>query len=118
MLGKGLESLIPPQKNDPGQAPEAPDIDQSSPPLSTSAAAAPQVNSLPEPELPAEPEAARPVEMDSFAVKKEERPKKILQESIFHIEVKKIQPNPNQPRRRFAEQGIRELAYSVREFVP
>jgi ParB family chromosome partitioning protein len=38
------------------------------------------------------------------------------QESIFHIEVDKIAPNPGQPRRNFDEAGIRELAGSIREF--
>ncbi len=45
-------------------------------------------------------------------VKKEESTK----DRIFHIEVSKIKPNPSQPRRKFAETGIRELAYSIREF--
>jgi ParB family chromosome partitioning protein len=38
------------------------------------------------------------------------------QESIFHIEVDKIAPNPGQPRRNFDEAGLRELASSIREF--
>lgn len=38
------------------------------------------------------------------------------QEYIFHIEVEKITPNPNQPRRDFNETAIRDLANSIREF--
>lgn len=38
------------------------------------------------------------------------------QTAIFHIEVEKIKPNPNQPRRYFSEESIRELADSIREF--
>lgn len=38
------------------------------------------------------------------------------QESIYHIEVEKIAPNPDQPRRHFDEEGLRELAGSIREF--
>lgn len=38
------------------------------------------------------------------------------QESIFHIEVDKISPNPGQPRRHFDEAALRELASSIREF--
>jgi ParB family chromosome partitioning protein len=38
------------------------------------------------------------------------------EDHIFHIEVDKIKPNPNQPRRNFSEEGILELAASIREF--
>jgi len=43
-------------------------------------------------------------------------PQKKQQESIFHIEVEKIRPNPYQPRRHFDEVALRELAKSVREY--
>ena len=36
--------------------------------------------------------------------------------SVFHIETDKIVPNPNQPRRHFDEAGLKDLAYSIREF--
>ena len=36
--------------------------------------------------------------------------------AIFHIEVEKIKPNPHQPRRDFDEEGLKELAASIREF--
>ncbi len=39
-----------------------------------------------------------------------------VQESIFHIEVDRIAPNPGQPRRHFDEAALRELANSIREF--
>lgn len=39
-----------------------------------------------------------------------------IQTAIFHIEVEKIKPNPNQPRRYFSEESIKELADSIREF--
>lgn len=35
---------------------------------------------------------------------------------IFHIEVAKIRPNPEQPRRNFDQGALRELANSIREF--
>lgn len=35
---------------------------------------------------------------------------------IFYLEVDKIAPNPEQPRRHFSEESIRELASSIREF--
>ena len=37
-------------------------------------------------------------------------------QSIFHIEVDRIKPNPSQPRRNFDEAGLRDLAHSIREF--
>lgn len=37
-------------------------------------------------------------------------------EAVFHIEVDKIVPNPEQPRRHFDEEALRELAGSIREF--
>jgi ParB family chromosome partitioning protein len=54
-----------------------------------------------------------------FSVKPAAKPKKKEEkeeESIFHIEVDKIAPNPGQPRRNFDEAGLRELASSIREF--
>lgn len=39
-----------------------------------------------------------------------------LKESIFHIEVHLIKPNPFQPRREFSGVGIEELARSIRDF--
>ncbi len=41
---------------------------------------------------------------------------KQMQESIFYIEVDKISPNPDQPRREFDQGAPRELAASIREF--
>ncbi len=37
-------------------------------------------------------------------------------ERVFHIEIDKVVPNPGQPRRYFDENGIRDLAHSIREF--
>lgn len=39
----------------------------------------------------------------------------LLENKIFYIEVDKIKPNPQQPRKTFSEDGIRELADSIRE---
>jgi len=39
-----------------------------------------------------------------------------IQGPIFLIEVDKIKPNPYQPRRNFDEEGLKELASSIREF--
>jgi ParB family chromosome partitioning protein len=40
----------------------------------------------------------------------------LAQESIFHIELDKITSNPDQPRRHFDQDALRELANSIREF--
>ena len=40
----------------------------------------------------------------------------IKEDRIFHIELENIDPNPHQPRRDFDEEGLRELANSIREF--
>lgn len=37
-------------------------------------------------------------------------------ESIFHIEIEKIRPNPYQPRHEFNPEALEELAQSIREF--
>ncbi|MEK7555143.1 MAG: ParB/RepB/Spo0J family partition protein [Patescibacteria group bacterium] len=39
-----------------------------------------------------------------------------VQGPVFLIETERITPNPQQPRRHFDEEGIRELANSIREF--
>lgn len=38
------------------------------------------------------------------------------QESVFQIEAEKIKPNPYQPRHEFNDEGLEELAQSIREF--
>lgn len=84
-LGRGLESLIPEKKPE-----EIPEI------LSKSE------------EVPVPPAAsgARSYE-DHFTPRRGE--------SIFWIELEKIEPNPYQPRREFSEESLKELAASIRE---
>lgn len=50
------------------------------------------------------------------STKKTSSEDKQLQESIFYIEVDKISPNPDQPRREFDPEALKELAASIREF--
>jgi ParB family chromosome partitioning protein len=45
--------------------------------------------------------------------KRTEHPKP---DSVFHIEIEKIRPNPYQPRKHFSEADINELAESIKEF--
>ncbi len=96
MLGKGLESLIPPANggDDPGKT------GGQAPPAS--------------PAQPAPVSAAAPPVGPSEPKRVPSAPKQY--EAIFHIEVDKIKPNPQQPRRLFDEAGLNELAASIREF--
>lgn len=91
MLGKGLESLIPPPSD---KKPENGPV------------AAPLAVEPTEPKAASEPEAhvARP------------KPAPKASEAVFQVEVSKIRPNPHQPRREFDEAALGELAASIREF--
>ena len=120
MLGKGLESLIPPHQNtavrqvdngtgksDAGQATEHSNV--GSPVPNTAVPVEPKIT---------EEKQSFGAAADAFSI---QPAKKILRKSaegdaVFHIEVEKIKPNPQQPRRYFNEEGIRELAVSIREF--
>lgn len=92
MLGKGLESLIP-KKDSPPAAKEPRGENPYSP--------------------PAPPAARSTYSFDSSAELLKARSGR---ESIFHIEVEKIKPNPYQPRRDFNKEDLAELAQSIREF--
>jgi ParB family chromosome partitioning protein len=97
-LGRGLESLIPKSDGgasglaDPRQAEKTSETKSSTPtePFSSEAA--------------------------SYRTDDKSARRRPMPEAIFHIEVEKIKPNPDQPRREFPEEGIRELAASIREF--
>ncbi|MFQ5676998.1 MAG: ParB/RepB/Spo0J family partition protein, partial [bacterium] len=51
-----------------------------------------------------------------FRVAEGHGPEARYSDAIFHIEVSKISPNPNQPRRNFDDNALWELAKSIREF--
>lgn len=40
----------------------------------------------------------------------------VQKENIFYVEINKIKPNPDQPRKDFDEAGIKELSKSIRKF--
>lgn len=87
MLGKGLESLIPRQ----GQGSNT--------------------------KKPEDHGGGIPIQQNAPAVSSANKPARKQEiESIFHIELAKIVPNPHQPRKNFNEEAIRELAASIREF--
>jgi ParB family chromosome partitioning protein len=177
MLGKGLESLIPPQRGNTGNNQNfGPNQNQGSSqntnPVPSNLPAPEPEQSLPQPEpqldLPVEPVVLDlpqqsepaveppvqipvqptidpvpyvppPSSVSSLIGKKPDAPlavpnsgsvlAKVFEpavlaekkdetafESIFHIEIDKIKPNPDQPRRHFDEAALRDLANSIREF--
>jgi ParB family chromosome partitioning protein len=141
-LGRGLESLIPKnqqRKADDAMAPAAlpPDdaiLDLPMGPAEEAARVftAPPAKIAPiwEEEAPAVQEVVRPIIKEEPAPIKEksapvarpvEHPKKEREpqktaEAVYYIEVAKIHPNPDQPRKTFDEDALRELAASIREF--
>ncbi|KKR09135.1 MAG: ParB partition protein [Parcubacteria group bacterium GW2011_GWC1_39_29] len=40
----------------------------------------------------------------------------LQKENVFYVEINKVRPNPNQPRRDFDGEGIKELAKSIRKY--
>jgi ParB family chromosome partitioning protein len=104
-LGRGLESLIPPESfRDESEREiqreeivevsiEKEEIQSIEPDIQESQPQQAENIPIPEPEMKISPK-----------------------DFIFHIEVDKIYPNPHQPRRDFGEDALRELAQSIREF--
>jgi ParB family chromosome partitioning protein len=132
MLGKGLESLIPKNNNGQGQG-QNPDGDNARPPEQNFPPAQPQPQPQPRPSfVPSTQPPVQPVTQPVQSVSQpqpqpvarpqsqpQSQPQKrddLAQESIYHIEIEKITPNPDQPRRHFDEDALRELASSIREF--
>lgn len=124
MLGKGLESLIP-KNNNQGQqgADGAPGVQPvAQPQLQPQPVVQPQprpsfvpsvqpvhpVQSVAQPQPQAQPQ----VQSHSQPQKREEP----AQESVYQIEIEKLVPNPDQPRRHFDEDALHDLASSIREF--
>lgn len=94
-LGRGLESLIPDKK--PDEAPAVLNSEENiAPPMKEEIKAVTASSSSP----------ARTYE-DHFMPRRGE--------SIFWIEIEKIEPNPFQPRREFEETALQDLASSIRE---
>lgn len=152
MLGKGLESLIPPGRNSAqgknGEAPHGLPPQPSAPQNPERASAASEdiqpfvlfeLESL-EAAHPGEhleieeehgvtetsggqvrdkrepawlPHRARPALPPLTSPKGKERS---MGEAIFYLEVEKIKPNPQQPRKAFDEDALKDLAASIREF--
>jgi len=144
MLGKGLESLIPKSNQGQGQSADGVPATQSQPVAQPSepqvapqqqqpAQVQPQYQYRPvaqqPPAQPAQPRPSfvppvQPVTQFVQPVAQQPQPvapqpqkrDDLAQESIYHIEIEKITPNPDQPRRHFDDDALHELASSIREF--
>lgn len=97
-LGRGLESLIPDKQPDEVPAPSdalqensPASREEEKPRVSLSELGRPRVSNF----------------QDHFTPKRSD--------SVFWIEVEKIEPNPYQPRREFVEDALKDLASSIRE---
>lgn len=137
MLGRGLESLIPPQhpQTDSSGAAVQPlqpsEEKTAAPDAPLPVAPETTINQKPEEkeqspssgipeikEIPADFSSGNlniPIPKNMEEDDLREHPKK-HQEAIFLIEIEKIKPNPHQPRRTFNEESIKELAASIQEF--
>jgi ParB family chromosome partitioning protein len=111
-IGKGLSSLIPKKKGD-GEKEESFSKDatvsshNNETPLDSRSYSSTFGGNIAR-------SASETLSQKSFSSR--EKRNKIEAESVFHIEIEKIKPNPFQPRKVFSEDQIRELANSIREF--
>jgi len=135
MLGKGLESLIPPnQGKNNAQSPQNNTAAQNTD-GAPSVFAAGQTSEIkpaePQADISAQPETPVQQQQTQFNPRQEQvqnsfsETPRLLQKksgrpdtigSIFHIEVEKIKPNPQQPRHYFNDEALKDLASSIREF--
>ncbi len=127
MLGKGLEALIPPDRQSDvrSQIPDSQksDIGNQTGPKPDTGFQKSDIGQQKSDNNDLKPETRNPkpetrnltseIPASAEASAGRRKPKS---EAIFHIEVEKIKPNPHQPRRNFDEEGLRELAASIREF--
>lgn len=116
MLGRGLESLIPPQPSEnPGD--EGAQNSGNNPELARANFAAenivrPAPPEVPKRIIPETPIIRRPAAKQSSASTNNRE----ISGPVFQIELAKIVPNPLQPRHHFEPEALRDLASSIREF--
>lgn len=119
-VGLASEPLVSPlRENVPTHAIPSQSIPPTQPPIV--AAPLPAAPSVPVPQVEKITQSVRsseaPIHHRHPAAPREEDPHTPKPyEAVFHIEVDKIKPNPQQPRRDFNEEAIKELAASIREF--
>ncbi len=118
-LGRGLESLIPKKSSSSDQAPELNQIKPGSEEEISSSLKPNQGSGQNIPTAENQDELTKG-QINSPDWSEQRGPKggkfSSHRDSIFHIEIDKIKPNPHQPRRDFNEETLKELALSIREF--
>lgn len=102
-LGRGLESLIPSRPSEDGSSSDPVAGSEEAEANASPTESSPQVHTA---SASAQPASARTYQ-DHFTPKRGE--------SIFWIEIEKIEPNPFQPRREFNEAALQDLSRSIRE---
>ena len=117
-LGRGLASLIP--DREPDEIPPALPRPQAVPAdaVSPTVLVAPLLEEpMPDMTLPSSPVPEPPVVPPMPAAKHsyEDHFVPRRDDSVFWIEIDKIDPNPYQPRREFVESALKDLANSIRE---
>ncbi|MCL4403875.1 ParB/RepB/Spo0J family partition protein [Patescibacteria group bacterium] len=111
-VGNGLSSLIP-KKNEPGAPAPAHQV-----PVSAPQEERPYFTQNVRPNaMPAhQPENSRPQPVSQHHVSPQAPKPQRSGEMIYQLETEKIHPNPYQPRAEFSDEGLQELAASIREF--
>lgn len=104
-VGNGLSSLIPnkrePGANAPASSSPAPVPKEERPYFTQNVRPNAMPERAPDPPRPQPPAPHRPEQAPNV---------------VYQIETEKIVPNPYQPRAEFSDDGLRELAQSIREF--
>jgi len=120
MLGRGLESLIPPQKpfdtNQGKEKKEESEQNNSQDFFSQSEAGGASGHGSPTAVGESERREPASEHAGQASGSLEKKNPASSSEAIFLIETEKIKPNPHQPRRNFDEEAIKELAASIQEF--
>lgn len=121
-FGKGLASLVPPRDDDANKS-----INETPQPTAGNIPVVEETHlsiteeepikiepsvDIPTPTQSPSPQIEPKESVNDFVKKTEDR----VVGNVFQIEVDRIKPNPNQPRRDFDEDALRELAASIREF--
>jgi len=118
MLGKGLESLIPKKSQSDDSSSDSFDSQNppaGGPPTSTDVGLKIE-NKIKDISFGEKEEVKNQKQNQEQNKEQIVKPIKHHQEAIFHIETEKIKSNPHQPRKRFDEESLKELADSIREF--
>ncbi len=127
-LGKGLESLIPEKQPEetpvllaPSSSSSESEHESNIAPAGVDIGAVPMTHAAsvisPVPVIsPIEPVVASDASATPTARSYQDHFAPRRNDAVFWIEVEKIEPNPFQPRREFAEEALRDLAGSIREY--